>query len=154
MLSGVQKESRADLSLLHNISYYEQSGFLGQGDFCARFARTTPPILLPGGLLRFTKWTGMRFIQKVGSKRRSKPGVFFAFGLSGNCGCRSRIWPGVWESAFQAWGMPWRGARPLHETRIINWLIDFLSFLRMSRFTLYRFVEADRLCVVLNSTSG
>ncbi len=30
--------------------------------------------------------------------------------------------------------MPWRGARPLHETTIINWLIDFLSFLMAPRF--------------------
>ena len=30
--------------------------------------------------------------------------------------------------------MPWRGARSLHETKIITWLIDFFSFLRASRY--------------------
>ncbi|MCK4389567.1 MAG: hypothetical protein KAV83_04935 [Desulfobacterales bacterium] len=53
----------------------------------------------------------------------------------GNWVCRSRIWPGIWGSAFQTWGVLLRGARPLHETIIINWLINFLNLLRTSRFT-------------------
>ena len=38
---------------------------------------------------------------------------------------------------LQASGMPWRGARPLHETMVITWLIDLLSFLRPSCFSAF-----------------
>jgi hypothetical protein len=42
----------------------------------------------------------------------------------------SRIWPDIWESALQAQDMMCRGPKPLRETTIITWLIEFLSFLR------------------------
>jgi len=35
-------------------------------------------------------------------KKRLKPGVFFAFGLSGNWVCRSQIWPDICGALFQA----------------------------------------------------